>query len=505
MPETKAPETAQADTEAPAMIRALQMLDALPPAFKPSDDTPLREALPGAWPTIGELREFVARATPTGAGTETREAVIELIVAQAEVKTLDCGTRFWVLRKSPEELLALAPATPAPAVDGVEVNAKRIADLVVQDVCELPDRSSPEDEPEMMLVTGEELHELIVNQIENALAARTPAGAAGDPVGEDASTWGDPDCFAYPECGCRIEGRCGETARPTSPAPTPSPESTLSPAQVATRDGGGDSRWQGCDPDEPYDPLKCAIWAALVPFQNELLATGGVTFMGLRNSIVEAVRSFAIASQRGATTPASAGEGELRALASSLVAEINDLINESGGVWGLHLNGDDATWADITVGGRFERLPSLHDLKIALAAPAASAEGDLRKALDRIANPILHMQREVPEGHQLDGRMARSLVTVEYLQSIARDALAPPGKSVQAIAAPAVDGVEEKRYPYSEPKAWPYWACPDCNCKNFGGVDEQKPDKSFGPGPLIRCVNCKAVFDTRPQAPTEVN
>ena len=62
-------------------------------------------------------------------------------------------------------------------------------------------------------------------------------------------------------------------------------------------------QWQGCDPDEPYDPLKCAIWAALVPFQEELLATGGVTFMGLRNSIVEAVRSFAIASQRDALAP----------------------------------------------------------------------------------------------------------------------------------------------------------------------------------------------------------
>ena len=58
--------------------------------------------------------------------------------------------------------------------------------------------------------------------------------------------------------------------------------------------------WQGCDPDEPYDPLKCAVWAALVPFQHELIQTGGVTFMGLRNAIVEAVRSFAIASQRDA-------------------------------------------------------------------------------------------------------------------------------------------------------------------------------------------------------------
>ena len=39
-----------------------------------------------------------------------REAVA-LIMAQAEIKTLDCGTRFWVLRKSPEEIAALAQPT----------------------------------------------------------------------------------------------------------------------------------------------------------------------------------------------------------------------------------------------------------------------------------------------------------------------------------------------------------------------------------------------------------
>ena len=30
------------------------------------------------------------------------------------------------------------------------------------------------------------------------------------------------------------------------------------------------------------------------------------------------------------------------------------LINESGGVYGLHLNGDPAPWAELMIGGRFE-------------------------------------------------------------------------------------------------------------------------------------------------------
>ncbi len=49
---------------------------------------------------------------------------------------------------------------------------------------------------------------------------------------------------------------------------------------------------QGTLPDEPHDPLKAAIWQALLPFREELLSTGGVTFMGLRNAVAEAVRPF---------------------------------------------------------------------------------------------------------------------------------------------------------------------------------------------------------------------
>lgn len=58
------------------------------------------------------------------------------------------------------------------------------------------------------------------------------------------------------------------------------------------RDGEFDTVLQGTMPDEPHDPLKAAIWQALLPFREELLSTGGVTFMGLRNAVAEAVRPF---------------------------------------------------------------------------------------------------------------------------------------------------------------------------------------------------------------------
>ena len=38
------------------------------------------------------------------------------------------------------------------------------------------------------------------------------------------------------------------------------------------------------------------------------------------------------------------------------------------------------------------------------------------------------------------------------------------------------------------------WKCPKCKCRTYARVDELKPDGRFGPGPDIRCVNCKRTF-----------
>ena len=42
-----------------------------------------------------------------------------------------------------------------------------------------------------------------------------------------------------------------------------------------------------------------------------------------------------------------------RKLIEGLLA-VEALINESGGVFGLHLNGDSATWSDLRTGGKFQ-------------------------------------------------------------------------------------------------------------------------------------------------------
>lgn len=48
--------------------------------------------------------------------------------------------------------------------------ARQAADRIIQDVAELPDRTSPEDQPDMMLVTADELRVIV----ETALAAVLP-------------------------------------------------------------------------------------------------------------------------------------------------------------------------------------------------------------------------------------------------------------------------------------------------------------------------------------------
>ena len=76
---------------------------------------------------------------------------------------------------------------------------------------------------------------------------------------------------------------------------------------------------------------------------------------------------------------ASADDNLFRTLALELVG----LIEESSGVYGLHLNGDVSPWDELLPQGRFERLTSLHDAIEALQTPPAdraeSAHGIVEK------------------------------------------------------------------------------------------------------------------------------
>lgn len=59
-------------------------------------------------------------------------------------------------------------------------------------------------------------------------------------------------------------------------------------------------------------------------------------------------------------------------LSEQALTEVQDLIAESRGVYGLHLNGDKSPWNEIEQGGWFERLVTLPE---ALAAIAELEQG----------------------------------------------------------------------------------------------------------------------------------
>lgn len=78
--------------------------------------------------------------------------------------------------------------------------------------------------------------------------------------------------------------------------------------------------------------------------------------------------------------------GNLRRVLASLVDEIDSLIGESTGVYGLHQNGDPSPWHELLAGGRFQRL-DLGEARAAVdrLAPASPAEilDDARRLIER--------------------------------------------------------------------------------------------------------------------------
>lgn len=58
-----------------------------------------------------------------------------------------------------------------------------------------------------------------------------------------------------------------------------------------------------------------------------------------------------------------------------LVTDLDGLIADSTGVYGLHLNGDASPWGELLAGGRFEEwLASLEDARAAIAAATTKGE-----------------------------------------------------------------------------------------------------------------------------------
>lgn len=65
---------------------------------------------------------------------------------------------------------------------------------------------------------------------------------------------------------------------------------------------------------------------------------------------------------------------ELLIALSGLLDDIEDLIGESEGVFGLHLNGDVAPWIELEEGGRFERLSHVSWARAAIAKAKGEAK-----------------------------------------------------------------------------------------------------------------------------------
>ena len=57
---------------------------------------------------------------------------------------------------------------------------------------------------------------------------------------------------------------------------------------------------------------------------------------------------------------------ELLEALAEMLRDIEDLVGESAGVAGLHLNGDLAPWGELEEGGRFERLSSISKARAAI-------------------------------------------------------------------------------------------------------------------------------------------
>lgn len=107
--------------------------------------------------------------TPPTPATDAREAVAQWCSGCHEVRSVDCY-RAGCPKSDTEEREAVARATD------LEVLVMEIG----VDVAELPDRTSPDDQPDMMLVNFEELQIILSNRIAPFVAAEILAAEANE-------------------------------------------------------------------------------------------------------------------------------------------------------------------------------------------------------------------------------------------------------------------------------------------------------------------------------------
>lgn len=80
----------------------------------------------------------------------------------AELRKENAELKATLLSRHGGEPLALLAELDAERAENARLRADRDAiDLILRDVAELPDRTSPDDWPEALLVTAEELREIL--------------------------------------------------------------------------------------------------------------------------------------------------------------------------------------------------------------------------------------------------------------------------------------------------------------------------------------------------------
>ena len=81
--------------------------------------------------------------------------------------------------------------------------------------------------------------------------------------------------------------------------------------------------------------------------------------------------------------PAPSVPDEFYNAVTNLSVELEELVAETSGVYGLHLNGAPSPWEEILEGGRFERISSLHVVQNLLAAQQPEQPADLVRDAER--------------------------------------------------------------------------------------------------------------------------
>lgn len=89
--------------------------------------------------------------------------------------------------------------------------------------------------------------------------------------------------------------------------------------------------------------------------------------------------------------PAPSVPDEFYNAVANLSVELEELVAETSGVYGLHLNGDPSPWEEILEGGRFERISSLHVVQNLLATRQPKQPEQQEQPADLVRDAERHL------------------------------------------------------------------------------------------------------------------